>query len=956
MTQPPHFQTGTPIGNGNRTRDQESLFSDPKREDLDQRRRKFADDMAHAAVPAKKDDFCNAFFPEPTDPATLKQKPKLTENPFAALKEENLKLVEATVRRLFTKAVNDNNLMPGFKMCECGERPDPSSFDPDKQKVDAAFYHAEHAPTDRTQGWPDQVIPVEFKRDETKLDPWDDTKDNISSEANDRKKGRGQCISYSELLFAIQHRVALFMLVIVGTRARFVRWDRSGTVVTRAFDYVEDWEFMCDILWRISLCSDAQLGLDPTATRLRPGDADYERMSVAAEARPDDVDEKERDLKPKEKAGDGSVFKYVRKMFSESVDSGWPRYRVEVPVGMVEDDDEDVKDGEDGKPGEDGKASNDGEAGNDGEDGKAGEDGEEDNDGKAGEEGKDKNGQNGNDDNEGKTTRHFLISKPTFRARGMSGRGTRGYVALDCQTGKFVWLKDAWRAHYLLVDREGDVLRRLNKAKVKHVPTLICHGDIEDQVTVTPDWWEMKNPRSASTSGSHPPTPPCPSSSDPRNPQTGSTSSSSTSRKRKSDDESRTEDSPVGYSQFREDCPLRLHKHYRLVEKEVAMPLSSFTDGQQLASLVLDCVYAHYHAYTRPKIPVLHRDISGGNILILPKVIKGTNGKTIKWTGLLSDWEMSKPTDYKGLGRQPERTGTWQFLSVALLSGPKEVELCDELEAFFYVLLYYAVRYLRSNLDATAVGTWISSFFDTYGVRGNNYVCGNEKMAAIKSGTLVVAATDSTFVEFDSPMDHLLTNFLQWFRGNHIVKQYEDQREKLKLQPAPETLLAQLPESESESSPEAMRELRPDQDFAEFESDDESDEDGEGHPLIKFGRNLVEPSKEEWALYKLVLKHKAMVKLLQATIAATPEGCKPWRRNDKVGDRVSKNFRPTIQAAGPTLPPTLASNKRRRVDGRMFAVSMPLLPLASQRPPKTPERKQPVVPHYVTGYTREKQH
>ena len=514
--------------------------------------------------------------------------------------------------------MNDNDLMPGFTMCECGERPDPSSFDIDKQKVDAAFYHSAHAPTDRTQRWPDQVIPVEFKRDESSLDPWDDSKDNISSEANDRKRGRGQCISYSELLFAIQHRVALFMLVIVGTRARFVRWDRSGTVVTRAFDYVEDWEFMCDILWRISLCNDAQLGLDPTATRLRPGDADYERMSAAAEAHPKDVDEKERDLKPKEKAGAGSVFKYVRKMFSDSVDSGWPRYRVEVPVGMVEEDKEDAKGGKDSKDGEDGKAGDDGEASTDGKDDKAGKNGRDDKDGKDDkdgeaskegkkvkddENGKDENGkdENGKDDNEGKTTRQFLISKPTFRARGMSGRGTRGYVALDCLTGKFVWLKDAWRAHYLLVDREGDVLRRLNKAQVKNVPTLICHGDIEDQVTVTPDWWEKKNPRSTSTSTtestseSHP-APPCPSSS---NPQTSSTSttSSSTSRKRKSDDESRTEDDPIGYSQFREDCPLRLHKHYRLVEKEVAMPLSNFTDGQQLAALVLDCIYGKQPRY-----------------------------------------------------------------------------------------------------------------------------------------------------------------------------------------------------------------------------------------------------------------------------------------------------------------------------------------------------------------------
>ena len=100
MAQPSHFSTGTPLSNNNRTRHQESLFSDPAREKLDQRRRKFADDMAHAAVPVDKDEFCNAFFPAPTDPAILEQKPKLTENPFAELLKADRPL-EIVVRRLF---------------------------------------------------------------------------------------------------------------------------------------------------------------------------------------------------------------------------------------------------------------------------------------------------------------------------------------------------------------------------------------------------------------------------------------------------------------------------------------------------------------------------------------------------------------------------------------------------------------------------------------------------------------------------------------------------------------------------------------------------------------------------------------------------------------------------------------------------------------------------------------
>ncbi|TBU26657.1 hypothetical protein BD311DRAFT_601956, partial [Dichomitus squalens] len=110
---------------------------------------------------------------------------------------------------------------------------------------------------------------------------------------------------------------------------------------------------------------------------------------------------------------------------------------------------------------------------------------------------------------------------------------------------------------------------------------------------------------------------------------------------------------------------------------------------------------------------ILHRDVSGGNILILPRICGDDNGSYIAWCGVLADWEMSKPLDnVSGEARQPERTGTWQFLSVAMLSRSKEVEICDELESFFYVILYYAVRYLRSNIDDGIIGEWIYTFFD----------------------------------------------------------------------------------------------------------------------------------------------------------------------------------------------------------------------------------------------------
>lgn len=58
---------------------------------------------------------------------------------------------------------------------------------------------------------------------------------------------------------------------------------------------------------------------------------------------------------------------------------------------------------------------------------------------------------------------------------------------------------------------------------------------------------------------------------------------------------------------------------------------------------------------------IVHRDVSGGNILILPlHVFDPSKGKmVIKWHGLLVDWELSKPVHENQdppRARQPERT------------------------------------------------------------------------------------------------------------------------------------------------------------------------------------------------------------------------------------------------------------------------------------------------------------
>ena len=68
---------------------------------------------------------------------------------------------------------------------------------------------------------------------------------------------------------------------------------------------------------------------------------------------------------------------------------------------------------------------------------------------------------------------------------------------------------------------------------------------------------------------------------------------------------------------------------------------------------------AHKHA---AQAGVLHRDISGGNILIYPQIAedpKSPGLQIVTMRGLLTDWELSKDIKVKGRARrarQPERT------------------------------------------------------------------------------------------------------------------------------------------------------------------------------------------------------------------------------------------------------------------------------------------------------------
>ncbi|KAI0648448.1 hypothetical protein C8Q79DRAFT_575589 [Trametes meyenii] len=363
--------------------------------------------------------------------------------------------------------------------------------------------------------------------------------------------------------------------------------------------------------------------------------------------------------------------------------------------------------------------------------------------------------------------RTFLVGKPVFQAPGPIGRCTRGYVALDPDSKCFVWLKDTWRPNYLGVDPEGNVLQRLRDLHVRNIPTSVCHGDLDGQDTQSPQFFQPTK-RTKRQKLVHNVT--VPSTSLPFVSEGTALCGVQWAKDGKVERvESAYEDG--------EDIRLRHLRHYRLVVAEVGLPLQDFTCGRELVSVIRDCVRAHSDAATSGA-KMLHRDISIGNILIHPTVeIQQDGSCRVVRRGMLTDWELAKPLcddKLKECQRQPERTGTWQFISAFSLDNPTvPMKIEDDLESFFHVTLYVAVRYLRHNCGG--VNFFLTDFFDSYSTKEDGkYYCGSAKRSSMTDGKIVLIGNARlVFQEKDGRATHWLTaimfEMLPWFQGRYAL-------------------------------------------------------------------------------------------------------------------------------------------------------------------------------------------
>ncbi|KAH9946077.1 uncharacterized protein BXZ73DRAFT_37541, partial [Epithele typhae] len=494
-------------------------------------------------------------------------------------------------------------------MATSEQEPDEGNDTPN-QKVDGALHLENRTPTDNRPHWADLIVPMVFQQGDNNLDPFDDEKPNATTDASSRKKVRGQIAQYAETVRIFQHRTFVLLVFVLGRRIRFTRWDHSGVSLTPLFDYFDEWQTTCKLFHRIAslACSRGGVGVGYDSSATRLSQDDAFWEVMTSVSRPQTTDV---DHTERELADDELVKQdFVFKYVRTLFHDSLEKG----PRYVLE-----VLDA----PGS-------------------------------------------------KTFRYILVGSPVFHAPGVDRCGTRCYVGYDTTTMSFVWLKDTWRSDYPLLLREGDTLAALHAQGVRRIPTLVCHGDVRNQVTRTQDFYS--------------------DSGDALN------------------------------SKF----PPRKHKHYRLCTREIGLTLEKFLTPHQLVASIYDAAKAHSSAI---KANILHRDISGGNIIIVPRVINNHRFRRLVWEGMLIDWELAKRIDMLHVRRQLWRTGTMQSMSVAmLLSSGKVSEVSDDLESFFYVLLYYLVRYVPSSFEEPeAVFHWLEDFFDSYAVQDNIYTCGAVK-------------------------------------------------------------------------------------------------------------------------------------------------------------------------------------------------------------------------------------
>lgn len=245
-------------------------------------------------------------------------------------------------------------------------------------------------------------------------------------------------------------------------------------------------------------------------------------------------------------------------------------------------------------------------------------------------------------------------------------------------------------------------------------------------------------------------------------------------------------------------------------------------------------------------------------------------------------------------------------MSVNLLKRPsKPVTISDELESFFHVLLYYCVRYLRSNCECPT--SFIENYFENYaGPRGIN-ICG-WKSLTIEEDDFLSCQWPPRPLLFDSPMDGVMDTILKCLQSLYKVRKDDARKAR---PPPPKPVLPKT--SDERLAPIRMPVIR-------WFGKDANREKVKIPPVPPPEEG---PSAKEREQAKRVMDHQFMIEHLTRSLRSPK-----WPDDDRtlspaVEPHTTVSRSPNQSVTKSASRSTFVSNKRRRICGPERNVSLP---------------------------------
>ncbi|KAI0634552.1 hypothetical protein C8Q77DRAFT_764330 [Trametes polyzona] len=310
----------------------------------------------------------------------------------------------------------------------------------------------------------------------------------------------------------------------------------------------------------------------------------------------------------------------------------------------------------------------------------------------------------------------YLVGRPHYISRSMIGRGTTVFCAYDVKRKALVTIKDYWRTdspgHLTEYQIYQKLWEKTDVSEPTFIPTLLGGGDISDD----DDKGTLQRTMTDKIVAAH-----------------FATKSASA------------------------DIPTPGLVHTRLVIKELCRPLGDFSEAKELAIAVYDALQAHRRAWK--KFGILHRDLSVGNIMLYDGDEDGSTSSATRPIGLLSDWDLARTREQveNPLAVQMARSGTWQFMSVALLDNATKPHLpSDDLESAMHILNWCTLKYLptrHSRKGPASLMHFIAEYYD-YATPSNQG--STVKSEGVLHGTPAATLLNTGMGSLDHPLQTLL--------------------------------------------------------------------------------------------------------------------------------------------------------------------------------------------------------